>query len=93
MTLFLKFEESTVMELEDTLNTFEEATGLKVNFDKTCLYRIGSLVQSDAKKFTRKPYLWSNGPIKILGIIVDHNQENMLQLNIAELLNRTEAIC
>lgn len=93
LTLFLQFEVTTLMQLEDTLSLFEGATGLKVNYDKTCLYRIGSLAQTNAKIFTRKPYVWTNGPIKILGIYIDHNSENMSQLNISNLLVKTQNIC
>lgn len=36
--LFLKFEKETIMELENTLEAFEEATCMRINCDKTCVY-------------------------------------------------------
>lgn len=81
------------MELEKALTHFEVATGMTVNYDKTCIYRIGSLANSDAKIITKKPFLWSNGPLKILGIHIDYDLTVMSQLNYSELLNRIKATC
>lgn len=33
LNMFLKFERQTLMEVENTLTHFEEATNLKVNYD------------------------------------------------------------
>lgn len=93
LNFFLKFEYHTLMELENTLMKFEGATGLKVNYDKTCLYRIGSLANSNARLFTRKPFIWSNGPIKILGIHIHHDAQIMYDMNICSILEKIEAIC
>lgn len=93
MNLFLVFEYVTLMELEKELDIFEETTGMIVNYDKTCLYRVGSLRNSNAKLITRKPFMWSNGPIKILGIYVDHDVNKMLDLNFIPLLDKTRSIC
>lgn len=93
MNLFLTFEKETLMEVEDTFDAFEEATGMKVNYDKTRVYRIGSLKNSNAQLYTRKPLSWTNDPLLILGVYVDHNMDNMFELNYAPLISRVRARC
>lgn len=88
LTLFLHFERITILEFENTLLRFEEATSLTINYDKTSLYRIGSLKNSNARLFTNKPFLWTNEPIRILGIDIAHNNALMNDLNLNSLLER-----
>lgn len=92
MNLFLKYDRVTLMEIENTLDIFEGASGLQVNYDKTCIYRIGSLRNTCARLFTRKPFVWSNGPLKLLGITLD-DEDKMLDLNMSELFDRMIAKC
>lgn len=63
-----------MMELENALYKFEEATGLVINYNKTCVYGIGSLKGTNARLYTRKPFAWTDGPVKILGILISHNK-------------------
>lgn len=93
MNLFLKFERETLMQLEYELDTFEEASGLKVNYDKTNIYRLGSLMNTNAKIYTRKPFKWTNDPIKILGIVVDARYDHMNKINFTELTAKVQANC
>lgn len=93
MNLFLQFEEQTIMELEDTLNVFEGVTNFKVNYDKTSVYRIGSLARSDAIMYTKRPFLWTNGPIRILGITIDYLERDIQTQNLAYLMDKVKATC
>lgn len=93
LNLFLKFEKETLDTFQEVLHTFEGATALKVNYDKTSIYRIGSLANSNATMFTQKPFNWTNGPVKILGIILDYDQSKMQDLNVQDLLDRTAYRC
>lgn len=89
MNAFLQFESETIMEFENELIAFEGATGLRVNYNKTSLYRIGSLINTNAQLFTRKPFVWTNGPLKILGVDIDHNAMKMSNINLENLIERT----
>ena len=48
----------------------EKNTGLKISYEKTTLYRVGSLKNMDAQIYTIKKLMWSNNDIDILGIKV-----------------------
>ena len=52
----------------DTLECIEINLGLKVSDDKTILYRVGSLQNSNAKLFVKCDFKWSNEPIETLGV-------------------------
>lgn len=56
------------------------------------MYRIGSLRNSDAKLITSKPFFWTNGPIKILGIEIDYDAESMNVLNLEQLLAKSKTV-
>ena len=62
--LFLSFKKATLGAVIDTLDIIQINTGLKVNYDKTKLYRIGSLANSIyAKLYTDKKFTWINEPV------------------------------
>ena len=69
-TLFLEYDEISLQQLVHTLSYIEAHTGLKVSYDKTVLYRVGSIQYSSAKLYTSKPFQWSDGDINVLGITI-----------------------
>ena len=66
--------------------------GLKINYEKTTIYRIGSLANSDAKMYSTKQYVWDDLPICTLGILVDTDPMQMSQLNMAPLTDKTNNV-
>ena len=77
--LFLIYEESCINAAISTLMHVESNTGLKVSYEKTCIYRVGSLKDTDAKCYTIKPLKWSDGDIDLLGVTIknDSKQTNV----------------
>ena len=49
MDLYLMYKESVLREALAALKKFERSTGLKINYDKSVLYRIGSVKSCNAK--------------------------------------------
>ena len=86
--LTVPFCPQTLNEIINTFQKFESLSGLKVNYDKTEILRIGSLKDSDAELYTIKPLKWSDGPIKILGIFLTTNNEDLLSLNYQPLIDK-----
>ena len=65
--------------------------GLKVNYNKTEILRIGSLRLSDAEYYLNLPLVWSDGPITVLGVKIDADMsENSkaVRQNYEDLLNK-----
>ena len=61
-----------------------------MNYDKTIIYRIGSLRHSKAMLYNMDQVAWSNEDINVLGVTVAH--ENIVQKNYESLINKTRSI-
>lgn len=88
ITMYLKFDQQSLFEVVKELDHFYAYSGIAVNYDKTSVYRIGSLSKSKAKLYTTKPFYWSNDPITVLGIKITHDLEEMQLLNIAPIFDK-----
>ena len=64
--------------------------GLKINYNKTEVLRIGSLRNTDASYYTELPLFWSDGPIKILGMMFTGNIKEYKKINCENMLNKAE---
>lgn len=90
LVLFLKFDQETLNELEKELDALYEWSGLRVNFNKSKIYRIGSILGTNVQLPTNKPFVWVHS-LKILGIIIA--DENMETLNYDRLLQKVKTVC
>ena len=84
--LFLSFDTSTLNAVVETLDIIHTDIGLKVNYDKTKLCRIGSLANTDAKLYTTRNFTWTKEPIEILGITVGYDIAQVTEINYTKLL-------
>lgn len=72
----IKNSPESLKQLMEMYKYFESCTGLKINYDKTEVMRIGALGPCDARVYTLFPLKWTDGPVKILGIdIYNSTQE------------------
>ena len=65
---FLTFDPICINEFCNVLATVERQVRLNVSYEKTSLYRVGSLANTNAKCYMTKPVSWSNGPVETLGL-------------------------
>ena len=79
--LFLEYEEHTLMAVMATFNSVEKLMGLKVSYDKSTIYRIGSLRDSNAQLYCTKQLKWSSGDIEMLGITINNAKEQSNDLS------------
>ena len=89
---FLKFECITIEEFGRTLQTIEAQMGLKVSYDKTTLYRVGLIRNSNAKLYTAQNFKWSNDSIDTLGVKLSCDK-NLDVSNFLDIVNKVENIC
>ena len=89
----LKHRKKCYLELFSELTLFGQFCGLKVNYDKTEILRIGSLRATDASYYSGLPLHWSDRPVKILGILVTGSNTKMAVLNYKQLMSTTRNIC
>ena len=78
--------------ITEVLYIVENNLGLKVNYDKTLIVRIGSMAKTNATLYTQKQYTWTNLPIYMLGIWVTDEVPQMNDLNLRPLLSKTKDV-
>ena len=72
--LYLKYSIHCLTETVRTLTYVEQNTGLLISYEKTCIYRVGSLKNTDSKLYTQKNVKWSDDDIEMLGIEVTNSE-------------------
>ena len=102
MNLLSQFADDMDMSLEaDQINLetvfakfdlLHRLTGLTTNYDKTKNYQIGSLKNSESKLITQKTVSWTNEPINVLGVWIDHENNIVQKLNYEPVLVKMKQI-
>ena len=90
--IFTKFKKEAIDKIMQALAHIEHHLGLKVNYNKSVLYRLGSLRQSNAKFYTIKPINWANEPFNVLGVIVHTDCKERVALNFNPLLSKVSDV-
>ena len=83
----LQAKEKVLSELFDSIEFYGEFSGLKINYNKTQIMRMGSLRESDAMFITQKAMSWSRR-VKVLGITFKTNKEEMCEINYDKLIQK-----
>ena len=89
--LYLSFDQETVTNTFKTLSDIEKSTGLLVSYDKTTMYRIGSISNSNVKLITQRKISWSNSHINTLGVNISNNLE-VVNDNISDVIQKMKAV-
>ena len=87
MDIFSLNDESSIRTILYELDKFHYHSGFKVSYDKTTLYRIGSLRHSNAQLYNIDQFNWSNEDITVLGITISH--DDLVEKNYQDLVAKT----
>ena len=90
MDLYLPYDRTVINAVINTLTYIENNTGLKVSYDKTTMYRIGSLANTNSKLYTVKKLKWSNEAVNTLGFILYAND---VEKNLEEVCCKMRTVC
>ena len=80
-------EQKYLNELMKKFEEYSHMSGLKINFDKTQVLRIGAWSDSDITLESEKNLTWTKC-IKVLGIKIMTDHKKMIQENYGDLLSR-----
>ena len=83
---FSSFKQESVNSIMSVLKDVQSSTGLDVNYDKTTMYRIGSLRKSNAKLYTQPDIKWTSDRITVLGIKICNDQKDLISANYDPLV-------
>ena len=84
----VKNKKRCFLELFQELNHFGRVSGLNINYDKTEILRLGSLRNSNAKFYSELPLQWSDGPVRILGIMYTSQLRESASINYKQLVKK-----
>ena len=90
--LFTLYNVESLNSIIYTFSEVQKQTGLKINYDKTSIYRIGSIRHSDAKLYTLKPFKWETDPISLLGVDITHNFADLVHRNYNQVFKKLDKI-
>ena len=77
-----------------SVQSFGKITGFVLNYDKTVVYWLGSLRQSETLYYVEYGLFWTNKPFKMKGVIVGVEEDSKLpELNFQPLIKRIRSIC
>ena len=92
MDTYMLAKEKSIQALFTVIECFCAQTGFKINYDKTTVYKIGSLQDSNTKLYTQKNLQWTKEPVNILGIVIDNSLQKTMDLNYNPLVKKAEDI-
>ena len=89
---YLSYELLSLENFTNTLTQVEAHLGLQVSYEKTNIYRIGSLYKSNAKLFTQNDFIWSDDPISLLGVKIPCNNA-VCEDNLTKIMKKLHKTC
>ena len=90
MDVFSLASEKSIKAILEELDKFRLQSGFTVSYEKTTLYRIGSLRHSNAMMYNMDQFAWSNQDITVLGITIAHQQ--LVEKNYSGIVEKTKQI-
>ena len=90
LSLFIQNKEKCWKAVKETLEYFHQISGLKVNYDKSTVYRISG-DETNAQKFALNQLKWTD-KFTVLGIIISRKEEHLIKNNIEPLIAKAESI-
>ena len=89
--LYLTYDKITLESTISTLAVIEANTGLTINYDKTLIYRTGSLANSNAKIYTSREFNWTNEPFNMLGVTIANDMRECTTNNFENVITKMQA--
>ena len=91
MDLYLLYKKEVLEAAINALTKYANNTGLRVNYDKSVMHKIGSACKSNAKFYTSKKFQWSDEDMNVLGVIIN-SQEHVVTKNFNPVIQKINNI-
>ena len=86
--VFSMNSKESLTEIFSELEKFRLQSGFTVSYDKTVLYRVGSLRHSNAVLYNMDQVAWSNEDINVLGVTIAH--QDVVQKNYEPIVDKVK---
>ena len=91
MDIFTLYNQESLDSILQKLEMCRKHIGVAINYDKTALYRIGSLQKTQARLYTQEDIKWTNGPINVLGVEITA-EDQAITSNFEAVVQKVEGI-
>ena len=92
MDVCSKYKQSSLDAILSNIRLFHDHTGFALSYEKTVLYRVGSLAKSKAELYTAEGIKWTSEKLNILGVDVT-DETSLLKINYDPLIDKANSIC
>ena len=89
MDIFSLAKQASLRAILQELEDFRKQSGFTMSYEKTTLYRIGSLRHSNAQLYNLSQLAWSNQDITVLGVKITH--EDLISKNYCDLIEKARS--
>ena len=90
MDIFSMCNQKSLRAMHSELEAFRLQSGFTVSYDKTTIYRIGSLRHSNAQLYNMDEFVWSNEDINVLGVTIAH--EDIIMKNYLPVIEKARKV-
>ena len=90
MDIFSLCNEKSLQAIQGELEIFRRQSGFTVSYEKTTIYRIGSLRFSDAQMYNMSEFVWSNEDINVLGVTITHQE--LVKKNYQPIIDKAKKV-
>ena len=88
MDIFSDNKEESIKTILEELDRFKMQSGFTLSYEKTTLYRIGSLRFSNASMYNIDEVKWSKEDINVLGVTIAH--DNLMEKNYTDIVDKVK---
>ena len=92
MDIYLLAQEQSLNRTFKLIESFKKIAGFTINYNKTQIYCIGSLKNTNATLITQRKIAWTNGTISVLGIQINSDLKTCLSENYDPIVVKVKAI-
>ena len=89
MDIYMQYDQKS---WEEVMSDFERSSGMRVNYDKTTVYRIGSIRGTNAKFYSAAKLRWTNEPINVLGVWVSNVEQENIDMNLKPIIEKAKTL-
>ena len=90
MVIGTEANEKSIKSIFEELERFRYQSGFMLSYEKTTLYRIGSLRHSSAMMYNVDQVSWSNEDITVLGVTISH--DDILDKNYMSIIEKSKGV-
>ena len=92
-SVYLQYDEISLNTFVQTMQCVEAQMGLQVSYEKTTVYRVGSIRNSEARLYTQSDLTWSNNPIDTLGVKINCDGITPCEQNYVDIMRKLQSVC